>query len=109
MAVKPEVRTLVRLAVVMKPVFVTIRYAVDENGYPVAKNRQDDADGNGDRAHRPDVHPHRHLERRCARGRNRSSETWNDAHRDQERRRADWKALDPSGKALQVLVQVQQL
>ena len=70
--------------------------AVQRNGrHAVAEDREQRADRNGDRAHRPHVHPERNLERRGGRGRDRSAEPGNHAHREQERRRADRKALDP--------------
>lgn len=98
-----ETGTTMRLAPMLSAIFDIMH----ENGQAVAEYRQHRAERNRDRAHRPNVHPHRHLKRRGRRRCNGSTESGDHAHRDQKRRRSYRKAFDPRRQPLQIFVQVE--
>lgn len=81
---------------------------MNRNGDAVAKDRQQRAERNGNRAHRPNVDPNGNPKCRRRRGRNRSAESRNYPNGKQKRRRADGEPFDPGRQALQVFVQIEE-
>lgn len=77
-----------------------------EHRHAIAEDREQRANRDGDRAHRPHVHPYRHAKCRRRRRRNRPAEPGNDAHAQQEERRADWEAFDPPRQARKIKVEI---
>lgn len=102
-------QTAVRLAVMASVVARSCFVTVQRNRDAVTEDRQNGADWNGDRAHRPDVNPNRDAKGRSARRRDGSTEAWNDANREQECWRTDRKPLHPRREPMQILFEAPEL
>ena len=94
-----------RLAVMARVMASSRLVTVERYGNAIAEDREQRADRKRNRTHRPNVNPNGHAKGGGARRRDGPPEAGNDAHGEQERGRADGKALDPRRQAMQILFQ----